>query len=369
MDAGSRRRLHVPRSFDGCARGQQLGGPNRRARVGRGRAPPPRLPSPFSNRSRARTMPLNTALVDVTTSRWWRPSTPIQADPEALTYLIARLASRPQEQRVCACAGALIAQNAIRHADAAMRLPAGDQRGQAHAGRVQQRAGRAGSILGVLDRRAGATTPIRSNRSPRIDGSTPLRQLFPAVPGQFGFPVAVDGYNWGSVRDWGWQSFADVFAPTLRGLRALGPGRPVMIAETASAPGPRRAAWVTDTLAAPTRTAWAPWSGSFLTRRPIGASQADLGQRGRGPFGPRWPRLAPRRRPDGGRAIGRRLDQQAILASGAARACEAQAVGTRGTRIAALARVAAKFAPGGRAGVAADGLRGSPSRLVRRIGT
>ena len=71
-------------------------------------------------------------------------------------------------------------------------------------------------------------------------------ELFPGA-GEVDW-VAVDGYNWGSVRDWGWQSFADIFAPTLRGLRALAPGRPVMIAETASAPGPRRAAWVTDTL-------------------------------------------------------------------------------------------------------------------------
>ena len=32
--------------------------------------------------------------------------------PEALTYLIARVTSRPQDQHVCACAGALIAENA-----------------------------------------------------------------------------------------------------------------------------------------------------------------------------------------------------------------------------------------------------------------
>ena len=45
VDARSRRRLHVPRSFEGCARGQQLGRPNRRAGAGRGGATRPRLPS------------------------------------------------------------------------------------------------------------------------------------------------------------------------------------------------------------------------------------------------------------------------------------------------------------------------------------
>jgi beta-mannanase len=99
----------------------------------------------------------------------------------------------------------------------------------------------------ALFRRAGATNAIWVwNPIASYDGSTPLRQLFPGAR-EVDW-VAVDGYNWGSVRDWGWQSFADIFAPTLRGLRALAPGHPVMIAETASAPGPRRAAWVTDTL-------------------------------------------------------------------------------------------------------------------------
>jgi len=60
--------------------------------------------------------------------------------------------------------------------------------------------------------------------------------------------MAVDGYNWGSTRDWGWQSYADIFAPTVRALRNLAPRRPLMIAETGSAPGRRKARWVADTL-------------------------------------------------------------------------------------------------------------------------
>ena len=99
----------------------------------------------------------------------------------------------------------------------------------------------------ALFRRAGATSAIWVwNPIASYDGSTPLRQLFPGA-GEVDW-VAVDGYNWGSVRDWGWQSYDDIFAPTLRALRALAPGRPVMIAETASAPGERKAAWVTNTL-------------------------------------------------------------------------------------------------------------------------
>ena len=79
------------------------------------------------------------------------------------------------------------------------------------------------------------------------DGSLPLRDVF---PGEREVDwVAVDGYNWGDTRPWGWQSYADVLAPTVRALRELAPSRPVMIAETGCAPGPRKASWVTDAFA------------------------------------------------------------------------------------------------------------------------
>jgi biofilm PGA synthesis N-glycosyltransferase PgaC len=58
---------------------------------------------------------LNTALVDVTTPIVVTVDADTGPHPEALTYLIARLGSRPQDQHVCACAGALIAQNANRN--------------------------------------------------------------------------------------------------------------------------------------------------------------------------------------------------------------------------------------------------------------
>ena len=96
-------------------------------------------------------------------------------------------------------------------------------------------------------RRAGADNAVWVwNPTAAYRGSTPLGELFPGA-GQADW-LAVDGYNWGNTRDWGWQSYADIFSPTLRALRALAPGRPIMIAETASAPGSRRPAWVTDTL-------------------------------------------------------------------------------------------------------------------------
>ena len=84
--------------------------------------------------------------------------------------------------------------------------------------------------------------------NPMIDyeGATPLRELFPG-PREVDW-TAVDGFNWGSLRPWGWQSYADIFAPSVRALHELAPGRPVMIAETGSPPDARKAAWVTDTL-------------------------------------------------------------------------------------------------------------------------
>jgi beta-mannanase len=96
-------------------------------------------------------------------------------------------------------------------------------------------------------RRAGATNAVWVwNPTAGYDGSTPLRALFPGARAVDW--VAVDGYNWGDTRTWGWQTYADIFAPTIRVLRALAPARPVMIAETASAPGDRRAAWIANTL-------------------------------------------------------------------------------------------------------------------------
>ena len=60
--------------------------------------------------------------------------------PQSLTRLVVRVTRTPQGQHVCACAGGLVAENPqgdIRHSDAAVGLPVGDQRREADAGGVQ----------------------------------------------------------------------------------------------------------------------------------------------------------------------------------------------------------------------------------------
>jgi beta-mannanase len=79
------------------------------------------------------------------------------------------------------------------------------------------------------------------------DGSAPLRPLFPGAR-QVDW-LAIDGYNWGPLHSSGWQSYREVFAPTIRRLRRLAPRRPIMIAETGSAPGRGKPRWVADAFA------------------------------------------------------------------------------------------------------------------------
>jgi beta-mannanase len=94
-------------------------------------------------------------------------------------------------------------------------------------------------------RMAGATNALFVwNPIAAYEGSTPLADLYPGDADW----VAVDGYNWGATRSWGWQSYAGVLAPTVRALAALAPGRPVMIAEIGCAPDRRKAVWITDAL-------------------------------------------------------------------------------------------------------------------------
>jgi biofilm PGA synthesis N-glycosyltransferase PgaC len=55
---------------------------------------------------------LNTALESVATPLVVTVDADTLLHPDALTHLVARVTSRPQDQHVCACAGALVVENA-----------------------------------------------------------------------------------------------------------------------------------------------------------------------------------------------------------------------------------------------------------------
>ncbi|SMH43534.1 IPT/TIG domain-containing protein [Rathayibacter oskolensis] len=72
--------------------------------------------------------------------------------------------------------------------------------------------------------------------SPNVpySGSTPLQGLYPGAA--YVDVVALDGYNWGTSAAWSsWTSPSALFGPGLTQLRALAPGSPILVAETASA--------------------------------------------------------------------------------------------------------------------------------------
>jgi beta-mannanase len=60
--------------------------------------------------------------------------------------------------------------------------------------------------------------------------------------------VGLDAYNWGTTQAWSsWQTPASLFGPHLAELRTIAPGKPIIIAETASTEtGGSKAAWNTD---------------------------------------------------------------------------------------------------------------------------
>lgn len=77
-------------------------------------------------------------------------------------------------------------------------------------------------------------------------GSTDLAGLYPGAA--YADVVALDGYNWGTSATWSsWVSPQDLFGPGIAQLRALAPGKPVLVAETAaSEAGGSKAMWNTD---------------------------------------------------------------------------------------------------------------------------
>ena len=94
--------------------------------------------------------------------------------------------------------------------------------------------------------RAAGATNIRWVFNPitSYGGSTPLSELYPGD--SYVDWAALDGYNWGSLRSWGWQSFTDIFTEGLTEIRSVAPTKPLAITELGSAPGPRKPAWITD---------------------------------------------------------------------------------------------------------------------------
>lgn len=75
-------------------------------------------------------------------------------------------------------------------------------------------------------------------------GSVPLSRLYPGDA--YVDWTALDGYNWGTTTSVGWQSFEQVFGPSLTQVRGLS-SRPVMISEIGSAEqGGDKAAWISD---------------------------------------------------------------------------------------------------------------------------
>ena len=111
---------------------------------------------------------LNSALATVMTPLVVTVDADTHLQLQSVTRLVVRLTTAPQGQHVCAlrrstCRGEPAGD--LRHPDAAMGLPARDQRRQTDAGGVQHRARRAGSVLGLLDERpAGRRRMARCDR-------------------------------------------------------------------------------------------------------------------------------------------------------------------------------------------------------------
>ncbi|WP_043668631.1 glycoside hydrolase family 26 protein [Clavibacter michiganensis] len=98
---------------------------------------------------------------------------------------------------------------------------------------------------------AEGATNVRWVWTPNVPytGSTLLAGLYPGAA--YVDVVGLDGYNWGTgVAGHAWVSPADLFGPGLERLRAVAPGKPIIIAETASSEiGGSKADWDRDLVA------------------------------------------------------------------------------------------------------------------------
>ncbi|MBF4621861.1 glycoside hydrolase family 26 protein [Clavibacter sp. VKM Ac-2542] len=97
---------------------------------------------------------------------------------------------------------------------------------------------------------AQGATNVKWVWSPNVPypGSTDLASLYPGAD-QVDV-VALDGYNWGAVAGQRWTAPADLFGPGIAQLRAVAPGKPLIIGEVASSEtGGSKAAWDKDLVA------------------------------------------------------------------------------------------------------------------------
>lgn len=79
------------------------------------------------------------------------------------------------------------------------------------------------------------------------NGSASLSDLYPG--NAYVDWIGMDGYNWSTVYGHRWQTFSQVFGQTYNDILHMSTGKPLMVAETASAPiGGNKAAWITDAL-------------------------------------------------------------------------------------------------------------------------
>lgn len=89
-------------------------------------------------------------------------------------------------------------------------------------------------------------TKVRWMWSPNVPyvGSVPLGGLYPGDA--YVDVVALDGYNWGASQSWStWTTPSALFGDGLAQVRALAPGKPIVIAEVASAEsGGNKAQWI-----------------------------------------------------------------------------------------------------------------------------
>ena len=86
------------------------------------------------------------------------------------------------------------------------------------------------------------------NPNVALPHSTPLWRLYPGS--EYVDLIGLDGFNWGTSRPGSrWQSFRDLFEPTVRRLRVIAPDKPWGVAETASARiGGNKVLWTRNAL-------------------------------------------------------------------------------------------------------------------------